>query len=200
MGFGEHFDFTSPARRSSTRSGGSPTRRPATTCAAPATSGCGETPLQWPVPARRRRRPPPDPLPQRRCQPGPVRRRRRAPAAAGVSRRRRGARCSTPARTWMPRELPDDDYPLVLNTGRLQHQWHTMTKTGKVAKLNKLDSGPFVEIHPADAVALGIADGRPGRARRRGAAGPCCPPSSPTGCGRATASCRFTGTTNTAST
>ncbi|MDT5148647.1 MAG: sulfite reductase flavoprotein alpha-component [Mycobacterium sp.] len=43
------------------------------------------------------------------------------------------------------RELPDDDYPVVLNTGRLQHQWHTMTKTGRVAKLN---SGPFVEIHP----------------------------------------------------
>ena len=57
-------------------------------------------------------------------------------------------------------ELPDDDYPLVLNTGRLQHQWHTMTKTGKVAKLNKLNRGPFVEIHPVDATALGIADGQ----------------------------------------
>ena len=57
-------------------------------------------------------------------------------------------------------ELPDDDYPMVLNTGRLQHQWHTMTKTGKVAKLNKLNPGPFVEIHPDDAAALGISDGR----------------------------------------
>lgn len=55
-----------------------------------------------------------------------------------------------------PHELPDDDYPMVLNTGRLQHQWHTMTKTGRVAKLNKLDSSPFVEIHPDDAAALGI--------------------------------------------
>ncbi len=59
------------------------------------------------------------------------------------------------------RELPDDDFPLVLNTGRLQHQWHTMTKTGKVDKLNKLDSGPFVEIHPLDAVALDIVGGQP---------------------------------------
>ncbi|MEN3322005.1 MAG: sulfite reductase flavoprotein alpha-component [Mycobacterium sp.] len=59
------------------------------------------------------------------------------------------------------RELPDDDFPLVLNTGRLQHQWHTMTKTGKVDKLNKLDSGPFVEIHPVDAVALDIIGGQP---------------------------------------
>ncbi|QTD96565.1 bifunctional nitrate reductase/sulfite reductase flavoprotein subunit alpha [Streptomyces cyanogenus] len=56
-------------------------------------------------------------------------------------------------------ELPDDDYPFVLNTGRLQHQWHTMTKTGKVAKLSKLDPGPFVEVHPEDARALGVAEG-----------------------------------------
>ncbi|WP_225830519.1 bifunctional nitrate reductase/sulfite reductase flavoprotein subunit alpha [Streptomyces sp. NK08204] len=56
-------------------------------------------------------------------------------------------------------ELPDDDYPFVLNTGRLQHQWHTMTKTGKVAKLTKLNPGPFVEVHPEDARALGVAEG-----------------------------------------
>jgi NADPH-dependent sulfite reductase flavoprotein alpha-component len=55
-------------------------------------------------------------------------------------------------------ELPDGGYPFVLNTGRLQHQWHTMTKTGKVAKLTRLNPDPFVEIHPADAERLGIAD------------------------------------------
>ncbi len=60
-----------------------------------------------------------------------------------------------------PAEMPDDDYPLVLNTGRLQHQWHTMTKTGTVDKLNKLNGTPFVEVNPADANALGIADGAP---------------------------------------
>ncbi|QHC22980.1 bifunctional nitrate reductase/sulfite reductase flavoprotein subunit alpha [Streptomyces sp. GS7] len=58
-----------------------------------------------------------------------------------------------------PAELPDDDYPFVLDTGRLQHQWHTMTKTGKVAKLARLNPGPFVEVHPEDADALGIAEG-----------------------------------------
>lgn len=58
-----------------------------------------------------------------------------------------------------PQELPDDDYPLVLNTGRLQHQWHTMTKTGKVGKLVKLNPDPFVEINPMDAEPLGIGDG-----------------------------------------
>ncbi|MCU1723042.1 bifunctional nitrate reductase/sulfite reductase flavoprotein subunit alpha [Pseudomonas sp. 5P_5.1_Bac1] len=63
------------------------------------------------------------------------------------------------ARPWLPpSELPDESYPLVLNTGRVQHQWHTLTKTGKVASLNKLEPGPFLEINPEDAAALGIAD------------------------------------------
>ncbi|MFB7370757.1 molybdopterin-dependent oxidoreductase [Streptomyces sp. NPDC056222] len=69
-------------------------------------------------------------------------------------------RASFFARPHLPAaELPDDDYPFVLNTGRLQHQWHTLTRTGKVAKLNKLNPGPFVELHPQDATALGIVDG-----------------------------------------
>ncbi|MBF8748547.1 bifunctional nitrate reductase/sulfite reductase flavoprotein subunit alpha [Pseudomonas monteilii] len=63
------------------------------------------------------------------------------------------------ARPWLPAaELPDDGYPLVLNTGRVQHQWHTLTKTGKVPALNKLEPGPFVEIHPEDAERLGLRD------------------------------------------
>ncbi|TSD95616.1 molybdopterin-dependent oxidoreductase [Skermania sp. ID1734] len=57
-----------------------------------------------------------------------------------------------------PAEMPDDNYPFVLNTGRLQYQWHTMTKTGKVDKLNKLSPAPFVEINAADADALGITE------------------------------------------
>ncbi|MGB9302347.1 MAG: molybdopterin-dependent oxidoreductase, partial [Mycobacterium sp.] len=59
----------------------------------------------------------------------------------------------------LPEEMPDEGYPFLLNTGRLAHQWHTLTKTGKVAKLNKLNPGPFVEIHPEDAVRLQIRDG-----------------------------------------
>lgn len=58
-----------------------------------------------------------------------------------------------------PAELPDDGYPFVLNTGRLPHQWHTLTKTGKVERLRRLDPSPFVEIHPEDAARLGIAEG-----------------------------------------
>ncbi|WP_280342778.1 bifunctional nitrate reductase/sulfite reductase flavoprotein subunit alpha [Nocardia neocaledoniensis] len=56
-------------------------------------------------------------------------------------------------------ELPDDDYPFLLNTGRLQHQWHTMTKTGKIAKLTKLNGAPFVEVHPEDARRLELRQG-----------------------------------------
>ncbi|QXH48210.1 bifunctional nitrate reductase/sulfite reductase flavoprotein subunit alpha [Pseudomonas xanthosomatis] len=63
------------------------------------------------------------------------------------------------ARPWLPpAELPDEAFPFVLNTGRVQHQWHTLTKTGKVASLNKLEPGPFVELHPDDARRLGVRD------------------------------------------
>ncbi|MFB7400754.1 molybdopterin-dependent oxidoreductase [Streptomyces rubiginosohelvolus] len=58
-----------------------------------------------------------------------------------------------------PAEMPDEDFPFVLNTGRLQHQWHTLTKTAKITRLNRLDPAPFVEIHPDDAAALGLAEG-----------------------------------------
>ena len=58
-----------------------------------------------------------------------------------------------------PAELPDDDFPLTLTTGRLPHQWHTMTKTRKVAKLMKLNPSTFIEINPVDAENLGITDG-----------------------------------------
>ncbi|MDL9979976.1 bifunctional nitrate reductase/sulfite reductase flavoprotein subunit alpha [Microbacterium candidum] len=58
-----------------------------------------------------------------------------------------------------PSDLPDDEHPFVLNTGRLQHQWHTMTKTGRIEKLTRLAPDPFVEIHPDDARTLGISEG-----------------------------------------
>ncbi|WP_097991618.1 bifunctional nitrate reductase/sulfite reductase flavoprotein subunit alpha [Streptomyces sp. f51] len=58
-----------------------------------------------------------------------------------------------------PAEMPDEDFPFVLNTGRLQHQWHTLTKTAKITKLNRLDPAPFVEVHPDDAATLGLAEG-----------------------------------------
>ncbi len=42
-------------------------------------------------------------------------------------------------------------YPLVLNSGRIRDQWHTMTRTGKSPKLSMHISEAFVQIHPQDA-------------------------------------------------
>ena len=50
-----------------------------------------------------------------------------------------------------PVNLPDDSYPLILNTGRLRDQWHTMTRTAIAAQLNQHKPEPFVEVHPVDA-------------------------------------------------
>jgi ferredoxin-nitrate reductase len=58
-----------------------------------------------------------------------------------------------------PRELPDHEFPLVLTTGRLYAHWHTLTRTAKADKLVRREPGPFVEVHPDDATALGLEDG-----------------------------------------
>jgi assimilatory nitrate reductase catalytic subunit len=50
-------------------------------------------------------------------------------------------------------------YPLLLNTGRIRDQWHTMTRTGSVEKLMQHISEPFVEIAPADAQRFAIPNG-----------------------------------------
>jgi ferredoxin-nitrate reductase len=55
-------------------------------------------------------------------------------------------------------EAPDDDFPLILTTGRIRDQWHTMTKTGKVSKLNQHIPKAFIELHPQDAAALGVRE------------------------------------------
>jgi formate dehydrogenase alpha subunit len=58
-----------------------------------------------------------------------------------------------------PAELPDDDYPLILTTGRSLFHFHTGTMSRKVRGLNVFQSEELVEMNPKDAVALGIADG-----------------------------------------
>ncbi len=45
---------------------------------------------------------------------------------------------------------------LVLNTGRVRDHWHTMTRTGKAARLSAHMAEPFAEIHPDDALEHGI--------------------------------------------
>ena len=50
-------------------------------------------------------------------------------------------------------------YPLVLNTGRIRDQWHTMTRTAKSARLSTHIPEAFVQVNPRDAMAYGIDDG-----------------------------------------
>ena len=68
-----------------------------------------------------------------------------------------------------PKDALSTDYPLMLTTGRLANHWHTRTKTGHVAKLDKIHSAPFAAAHPRDTERLGLADGDPVRlVSRRG--------------------------------
>ncbi|QXP63840.1 nitrate reductase [Polaribacter sp. HaHaR_3_91] len=53
----------------------------------------------------------------------------------------------------------NDEFPLILTTGRVRDQWHTMTKTGKVARLKTHYAKPVLEINPVDAYLNKIKDG-----------------------------------------
>jgi len=55
-------------------------------------------------------------------------------------------------------EEADKCHPFTLNTGRIRDHWHTMTRTGKSARLSAHISEPYCEIHPADADEAGIGD------------------------------------------
>lgn len=50
----------------------------------------------------------------------------------------------------------DAAHPFRLNTGRIRDQWHTMTRTGLSPRLARHLAEPFVEIHPRDAIRLGL--------------------------------------------
>ena len=56
-------------------------------------------------------------------------------------------------------ELPDEEYPFILTTGRVLCHFHTGTMTRKVPGLNYLRNEELVEINPEDGRALGIEDG-----------------------------------------
>jgi len=77
-----------------------------------------------------------------------------------------------------PAESPDGQFPLILTTGRVRDQWHTMTRTGKIPLLMRKEPDPFLELHPVDAKRLGIGEGELVTVRSRR--------------GEATATCRTT--------
>ncbi len=58
-----------------------------------------------------------------------------------------------------PPEVPDAEYPLWLDTGRVLEHWHTATMTGRIPQLKRAVPQAYVEINRLDAQALGIQSG-----------------------------------------
>jgi assimilatory nitrate reductase catalytic subunit len=64
-------------------------------------------------------------------------------------------------------EQPDERRPLLLNTGRVRDQWHTMTRTGSVPRLMQHVDAPFLNVNPDDGRRVGLADGDLARVESR---------------------------------
>jgi assimilatory nitrate reductase catalytic subunit len=58
-------------------------------------------------------------------------------------------------------EEPDDEFPVLLTTGRVVAQYQSGAQTRRVDELNAAAPGPFVELHPRLAARLGAAEGDP---------------------------------------
>ena len=57
--------------------------------------------------------------------------------------------------------------PLLLNTGRVRDQWHTMTRTGLSPRLGSHVTEPFLAVHPSDAERFGLSEGGLARVTNR---------------------------------
>jgi len=64
-------------------------------------------------------------------------------------------------------ELPDDDYPFILSTGRILEHFHTGSMSRRSDALNAYVSEPYAEIHPDDLATLGVVDGQKVRVSTR---------------------------------
>lgn len=65
-----------------------------------------------------------------------------------------------------PAELPDSEYPFILTTGRVLEHWHGGTMT-RASWMDDLYPEPLMEIHPADALHLGLQPNQPVRVSSR---------------------------------
>ncbi len=69
---------------------------------------------------------------------------------------------------WLPaKELPNEDYPFVLNTGRLLEHWHTGSMTRRSFALDAISPTAEVYLNPDDGAELGLADGELARVSSR---------------------------------
>ena len=64
-----------------------------------------------------------------------------------------------PAELLPPAEVPDDDYPMILTTGRLLEHWHTGAMTRRAGVLDSLEPGAVCHLHPRELARLGVAPG-----------------------------------------
>lgn len=71
----------------------------------------------------------------------------------------RGLGYFRPAEYEEPSELPDEEFPLVMMTGRIINQYNACAMTARTAGLNEISCENFVEINTADADAIGITQG-----------------------------------------
>lgn len=58
----------------------------------------------------------------------------------------------------LPIQRTSEQFPFVLNSGRIRDQWHTMTRTGKTSKLAAHTDKPYLYLHPSDAKILAVVD------------------------------------------
>jgi len=72
-----------------------------------------------------------------------------------------------PAEFAAAKDLPDAEFPLVLNTGRVLEHWHTGVMTRRSYALDALEPTPFVEVNPSDLAAHGLTDGQEVTVRSR---------------------------------
>ena len=59
-----------------------------------------------------------------------------------------------------PPEVPDEEYPFWLNTGRVVEHWHSGSMTRRVPNLHRAVPRAYVELNPKDAKRLGIRNGQ----------------------------------------
>jgi predicted molibdopterin-dependent oxidoreductase YjgC len=67
----------------------------------------------------------------------------------------------------LPAEMPDEEYPFVLSTGRTLYHYNIGNMTRKSAEISQKEDSNFVEIHPSDAERLGITPGGMARVTTR---------------------------------
>ena len=58
-----------------------------------------------------------------------------------------------------PAAAADEQFPFILNTGRIRDQWHTMTRTSQSPRLTEHLPEPFADLHAQDALLLAVREG-----------------------------------------